>query len=120
MTTSAISPFDASIIFPDNGLLSQAYDSRVSQNDMLKIGMKIMHQQAAYTKEKNLLGANVYIWEPDFIAMIDESFLTGVRANFSQRQGKLFSDYMAYVQGGLTTSTTEAVIALDTYLGSRP
>jgi len=119
MSTSAIFPFGANHIFPDNGLLSQSYDMRVSQNDMARIGAKLMHQQQAYVREENLVGAGVYTWEPDFIAMIDESFLNGIKANFSVKQAKLFSDYIVFLQNGVTANTSEAVIALDAYLGSR-
>jgi hypothetical protein len=51
--------------------------------------------------------------------MIDESLSNGVKANFSKVQGKLFADYITYLKNGLTPTTSEAVIALNTYLGSR-
>jgi hypothetical protein len=107
------------VVFPDNGIISQAYDSRVSQNDMLRVAQKLMHQQPAYVREENLAGQGVYTWDPDFIAMIDESLLRGVKANFSQSQRSLFADYITYLKNGLTPTTSEAVIALNAYLGSR-
>jgi len=111
--------FQELVIFPDNGIISQAYDSRVSQNDMLRVAQKLMHQAPAYVREENLVGQGVYVWGPDFIAMIDESFLNGTKANFSVSQLALFNSYITFLQDGITASTPEAVIALDTYLGSR-
>jgi hypothetical protein len=119
MTDSQLYPLGTSGQFPDNGILSQMYDSRVSQNDMLRIGSKLMHQAPAYIQEENLMGSLVYTWDADFIAMIDESLSNGVKANFSKVQGKLFADYITYLKNGLTPTTSEAVIALNTYLGSR-
>ena len=116
---STILDFNSTVLFPDNRLLSQAYDLRVSQNDILKVSMKIMHQQPAYVREENLLGVGVYTWEPDFITMMDESFASGMKGNFSKVQNKVFSDYMVYLQNGLVPSTSEATKALDAYLGSR-
>lgn len=58
--TSTLFPFGSNNAFADNGLLTQNYDSRVSQNDMLRVGTKIMHQQPAYVREENLLGQGVY------------------------------------------------------------
>lgn len=120
MTTSEALPYDSNVIFPDNGIISQAYDLRVSQNDMLRVGQKIMHQQPAYVREENLFGEGIYTWEPDFIKMIDESFSTGIRGNFSKEQYKIFNDYMLYVKDGtLIPATSESILALDLYLGSR-
>ena len=120
MTTSAFFPIGTGGRFPDNGMLNNyAYDQRVTQNDMLAIGMKIMHQQKAYVREENLLGQGVYTWEPDFIAMIDQSFADGIKGNFSKDQLALFNQYLEYIRNGLTATTPEAVIALDGYLGSR-
>lgn len=70
-------------------------------------------------REENLLGEGVYTWEPDFISMIDQSFASGIKGNFSKDQLALFNAYLEYIDDGLTATTPEAVIALDTYLGSR-
>jgi hypothetical protein len=112
-------PYGTNDLFPDNGLITFDYDKRVSANDMLSIGAKLMHQAPAYVREENLLGVGVYTWNPDFILMIDESFKNGIKSNFSKDQGKLFADYIKYIQNGSTPTTSEAAIALNTYLGSR-
>ena len=121
--TSYLYPYGSPAIgvgaFPDNGLLTMEYDCRVSHNDMLRIGQKLMHQTPAYVREENLLGQGVYTWDPDFIAMIDESFANGIKSNFSKPQAALFSQYVEFLQNGATANTPEAVIALDQYLGSR-
>ena len=120
MTTSELFPLGTGGQFPDNGMLNNyAYDQRVTQNEMLQVGMKLMHAQKAYVREENLLGEGVYTWEPEFIEMIDKSFEDGIKANFSRDQLALFNQYMEYMQNGLTASTSEAVLALDAYLGSR-
>ena len=120
MTVNSFFPIGTGGQFPDNGMLNNyAYDQRVTQNEMLSVGMKIMHQQKAYVCEENLLGQNVYTFEPDFIALIDESFTSNIKGNFSKDQLALFNAYIEYIQNGLTATTSEAVIALDEYLGSR-
>ena len=120
MTTSELFPLGTGGQFPDNGMLNNyAYDQRVTQNEMLQVGMKLMHAQKAYELEEDLLGANIYRWNEDFISMIDESMQYGVKSNFSKRQLAMFNQYIDYIQNGLTASTPEAVLALDAYLGSR-
>jgi len=121
--TSYLYPYGSPAIgvgaFPDNDLKPMEYDSRVTSNDMLRIGAKLMHQAPAYVREENLLGEGVYTWEPEFITMIDESFANGIKSNFSKDQGALFTQYMTFLQNGATVDTPEAVLALDEYLGSR-
>jgi hypothetical protein len=119
VSLSADFPYGTNDLFPDNGIVTFDYDKRVSANDMIRIGAKLMHQTPAYEREEDLLGQTVYLWNPDFISMIDESLKNGIKSNFSKDQGKLFSDYVKFLQNGPTPTTSEAVIALNTYLGSR-
>ena len=110
------SPAVGSGAFPDNDLKPMEYDSRVTSNDMLRIGAKLMHQAPAYVREENLLGEGVYTWEPDFILMIQESFANGIKSNFSKDQKGLFDEYLVYLANGLTPTTSEAVKALDQHM----
>jgi hypothetical protein len=116
-TMYTLFPLGTDGTFPDNGILSQAYDSRVSQNDMLRIGMQLMHQADAYYREEDVLGGGIYTWNPDFILMIQQSLADNKIANFSKKQRILFNAYIALLTDGITGNEPEEVIALDTYLG---
>jgi hypothetical protein len=110
-------PFGSNDAFPDNGILSQAYDSRVSQNDMLKIGRALMHQEEAYYKELALNGVGIYTWNTDFLALIQKSLNENKMANFSKQQKVLFQKYMILLTDGIVGNEPEDVLALDAYLG---
>jgi hypothetical protein len=118
MTDSQIYPLGTSGQFPDNGILSQMYDSRVSQNDMLRISRSLIHEVESYYKEETILGLPIYIWNQEFIAMVQKSILENKISNFSKVQRKLFDQYVVLITNGVTASTSADAIALKTYIDS--
>lgn len=111
--------FGSSNSFPDNGIISQAYDSRVNQNDMLKASARLMRQDDAFYREELIDGSGRYTWNPDFIAGMDQVFSTGVMPSFSIAQRKLYDEYMLFADNKNLSTTSEAVLKLDQYMGSR-
>lgn len=119
MDINFLFPFGTDGQFPDNGLIPQSYDVRVTQNDMRKVSSGLMRQGDAYYREEKTDGTGKYSWNIEFINGINSTFATGVIANFSKVQRKLFDKYMAFASDSLSTVPSEAVVQLDLYLGSR-
>lgn len=117
MTINSLFPISESLIYPDNGMLTMAYDRRVSQNDMLKISSEILQQDDAYYREERLDGTGIYTWSQRFIDMIILSFTEGKIANFSVKQRKLFDEYIQIIKDSGLATASEEIKALDTYLG---
>ena len=103
--------------FPDNGILSMAYDKRVTQNDILQVTGKLLHKGVAYYREEALDGSGIYTWNQDFIDMLQKSISENKIANFTKEQRRLFDKYILLLTDGITGNETEDVIALDTYIG---
>lgn len=118
MNTNYIFPFGANNAFPDNGILSQAYDSRVSQNDILNVSSRLMHQGVPYEIEKRISGGDIYHWNPDFIAKLKDAFLNNVQPNMSTKEKDVFNRYITFAQDGELATTKQDVKDLDNYLGS--
>ena len=111
-------PLGTDGIFPDNGILSQAYDKRVSQNDILRVSRELMHNEEPYYKELALNGVGIYTWNEHFIALIKQSLSENKVANFSKQQKVLFNKYLVLLTDGVVGNEPEDVVALDAYLGS--
>lgn len=119
--TSYLYPYGSPAIgagaFPDNDLKPMEYDSRVTSNDMLRIGRGLMHASEAYYREEDLLGNGIYTWNEEFVKKIQQSLAENKIANFSKVQRRLFNEYIVVITDGITGNESEAVLALDTYLG---
>lgn len=116
-TSTTSFPLGTDGIFPDNGILSQAYDKRVSQNDMLKVAMQLMHHADAYYREEKLDGTGQYTWNQDFITLLQESMSSGLISNMSRKQRILFDKYVRLLTDGIIGNETEDVLELDKYIG---
>lgn len=119
MNLNNLFPFGSTNQFPDNGIISQAYDLRVNQNDMRTVSSKLMKQGDPFYREEQIDGSGKYTWNEDFISMIDSAFATGVIPNFSKNERALFDEYVAFADESLVVIPSEDVVQLDLYLGSR-
>lgn len=86
--------------------------------DNVFISNEVFQESEPYIVDKNIIGQNVYTWNPRFIDKVMESFETTIVQNFSKKEKDLFNRYTNFLIYGIIDVNDEDVIALDTYIGT--
>ena len=86
--------------------------------DNVFISNEIFQESEPYIIDKNIVGQNVYTWNPRFIDKVIESFATTIVQNFSKKEKDLFNRYTSFLINGIAGVLDEDVRELDTYIGT--
>ena len=85
--------------------------------DNVSISNEIFQESEPYIIDKNIIGQNVYTWNPRFIDKVMESFETTIVQNFSKKEKDLFNRYTSFLIYGIVGVLDEDVRELDTHIG---
>ena len=86
--------------------------------DNVFISNEIFQESEPYIIDKNIIGQNVYTWNPRFIDKVMESFKTTIVQNFSKKEKDLFNRYTNFLIYGIIDAIEEDVQKLDEYIGT--
>ena len=103
-----------------NGLIKSTNSGSNCENivDNVFISNEIFQESEPYIIDKNIVGQNVYTWNPRFIDKVMESFATTIVKNFSKKEKDLFNRYTSFLINGIVGVLDEDVQKLDTYIGT--
>ena len=86
--------------------------------DNVFISNEIFQESEPYIIDKNIIGQNVYTWNPMFINKVMTSFSSTIVQNFSKKEKDLFNRYTSFLINGIAGVLNEDVRELDTYIGT--
>lgn len=103
-----------------NGLIKSTTSGSNCENivDNVFISNEIFQESEPYIVDKNIIGQNVYTWNPRFIDKVMESFETTIVQNFSKKEKDLFNRYTNFLIYGIIDVNDEDVQKLDEYIGT--